>query len=84
MSTAEKQQLIGDIGAEFGRPVDVVDLESANGAILGRVFMEGIRLIDDVVVRERVIARRANWQTDVAPYLERLRAERRAQWLGRG
>ena len=84
MSAAEKQQLIGDIGAAFGRPVDVVDLESANGAILGRVFLEGIRLIDDVVVRERVIARRANWQTDVAPYLERLRAERRARWLGRG
>ena len=84
MSAAEKQQLIGDIGAAFGRPVDVVDMESANGAILGRVFMEGIRLIDDVVVRERIAARRANWQTDVAPYLERLRADRRAQWLGRG
>lgn len=84
MSAGEKQQFIGDIGAEFGRPVDVVDLESANGAILGRVFEEGIRLIDDLALRERIAARRANWQTDVAPYLERLRAERRAQWLGRG
>ena len=56
----------------------------ASGAILGTVFQEGIRFIDDVKVRERAIANRANWQTDVAPYVERLRAERRAAWLGRG
>ncbi len=84
MSAEDKEQLISEIGSALGRPVDVVDIESANGMLLGRVFMEGIRLIDDLEVRERMIARRANWQTDVAPYLERLRAERRARWLGNG
>ena len=84
MNATEKAQLIGDIGAAFGRPVDLVDLETANGILLGRVFKEGIRLVDDVGVRERIATSRANWQTDVAPYLERLRAERRAIWLGRG
>lgn len=39
---------------------------------------------DDAALRERALARRANWQTDVAPYVERLRAERREAWLGRG
>lgn len=84
MTAAEKVQWIGDIGALLGRPVDLIDLETANGALLGRIFKEGIRLLDDVVVRERIAANRANWQTDVAPYLERLRAERRAAWLGNG
>ena len=84
MTTAEKIDLIGGIGALFGRPVDLIDMEVANGAILGTVFQEGIRFIDDVRVRERAIANRANWQTDVAPYVQRLRAERRAAWLDRG
>jgi predicted nucleotidyltransferase len=84
MSASDKEKLIADIGSALGRPVDVIDIESANGMLLGRVFKEGIRLIDDLPTRERMIARRANWQTDVAPYLDRLRAERRAQWLGRG
>ena len=84
MTTAEKIDLIGSIGALLGRPVDLIDMELASGAILGTVFQEGIRFIDDVKVRERAIANRANWQTDVAPYVERLRAERRAAWLGRG
>ena len=84
MTTAEKIDLIGSIGALLGRPVDLIDMETASGAILGTVFQEGIRFIDDVRVRERAIANRANWQTDVAPYVERLRAERRAAWLGRG
>lgn len=84
MTTAEKIDLIGSIGALLGRPVDLIDMEIASGAILGAVFQEGVRLIDDVNVRERAIANRANWQTDVAPYVERLRAERRAAWLGRG
>ena len=84
MTTAEKIDLIGSIGALLGRPVDLIDMEIASGAILGTVFQEGVRFIDDVNVRERAIANRANWQTDVAPYVERLRAERRAAWLGRG
>ncbi len=84
MTTAEKIDLIGGIGALLGRPVDLIDIETASGAILGTVFQEGIRFVDDVKVRERAIANRANWQTDVAPYVERLRAERRAAWLGRG
>ena len=84
MSAPEKMQIIGDIGALLGQPVDLVDLETAKGTLLGRIFKEGIRLIDDAAVRERIAASRANWQTDVAPYVERLRAERRAAWLGHG
>ena len=84
MNADEKGKLIGDIGALLGRPVDLIDLETANGALLGCIFKEGIRVVDDAAVRERIAANRANWQTDVAPYLERLRAERRAAWLGRG
>lgn len=84
MQAADKERLIGDIGAAFGRPVDLIDMERSNGAILGRVFKEGIRLIDDPVVRARIAAHRADWQTDVAPYIARLRTERRAAWLGRG
>ena len=83
MQAADKEKLIDDIGAAFGRPVDLIDMEQSNGAILGKVFKEGIRLIDDAAVRARIAARRANWQTDVAPYIARLRAERRAAWLGR-
>ena len=82
MVAADKARLIGEIGAAFGRPVDLIDLEQSNGAILGRVFREGIRLLDDPLVRERVIARRADWQTDIAPYIARLRSERRSAWLG--
>ena len=82
MAAADKARLTSEIGAAFGRPVDLIDIESANGWILGRVFREGIRLIDDLALRTRVTARRANWQTDVAPYIERLRAERRGRWLG--
>lgn len=84
LTAEQKVRIIGDIAAEFGCPVDLIDIETAGGAILGTVFREGIRVLDDAALRERALAHRANWQTDVAPYIERLRAERRAAWLQHG
>ena len=76
-----------DVAISLGRPMSApekMQIIGDIGALLGRIFKEGIRLIDDAAVRERIAASRANWQTDVAPYVERLRAERRAAWLGHG
>ncbi len=46
LSKSEKMNLIDDLALSFGRPVDLVDLNSVSGTILQQVLCTGIILIN--------------------------------------
>jgi predicted nucleotidyltransferase len=82
LSAAEKQQIIEDLARQIGRPVDLIDLQSTHGPIVGTVLQNGIRLFctDTTLLAERITTWWAN-QADWMPYRRRIRATRRQQWI---
>ena len=76
-----KLELMGTIGAEFGRPVDIIDLHSAGEPLLGEIF-KGKRLLGDDETYAKLLTRHLIDSADFLPLRERILAERRAAWIG--
>ena len=76
-----KLELMGAIGAEFGRPVDVIDLHSVGEPLLGEIF-KGKRLLGDDETYAKLLSRHLIDSADFLPLRERILAERRAAWIG--
>ena len=76
-----KLELIRAIGAEFGRPVDIIDLHSAGEPLLGQVF-QGKRLLGDNETYAKLLTRHLIDRADFLPLRERILAERRKAWIG--
>ena len=75
-----KLQLIQTIGAEFGRPVDIVDLYHVPEPITGQVF-KGIRLIGDNTTYAELLTRHLLNVADFLPLHQRVLTERRNRWI---
>ena len=75
-----KLELIERIGAEFGRPVDIVDLFFAAEPILGQVF-KGRRLFGDDATYARLLTKHLINTADFVPLQQRILTERRNAWI---
>ncbi len=75
-----KLQLIQTIGAEFGCPVDIVDLYHVPEPITGQVF-KGIRLIGSDTAHANLLTRHLLNVADFLPLHQRILTERRNQWI---
>lgn len=75
-----KLQLIQTIGAEFCRPVDIVDLYHVPEPITGQVF-KGIRLIGDNTTYAKLLTRHLMNVADFLPLHQRILTERRNRWI---
>ena len=75
-----KLELMGAIGAEFGRPVDIIDLHSVGEPLLGEIF-KGKRLLGDDETYAKLLTRHLIDSADFLPLRERILAERRAAWI---
>ena len=80
LTTDFKLQLIQTIGAEFGRPVDIVDLYYAAEPILGQVF-KGIKLYGDNTTYAKLLTRHLLNTADFLPLHQRILTERRNKWI---
>jgi predicted nucleotidyltransferase len=82
LSAEEKGALIEQLAQTTGRPVDLVDLQSTHGPIVGRILQNGVRLFcDDTAL---YAGRMKRWwldQTDWMPYRRRILKERRERWI---
>ena len=76
-----KLQLMGAIGAKFGRPVDIIDLHGAGEPLLGQVF-QGKRLLGADATYAKLLTRHLIDSADFLPLRERILAERRKAWIG--
>jgi len=82
LSGKEKKELIEKLARTVVRPVDLIDLGTTHGPIVGRVFGEGTQLFcdDSSLYAERLRqwwAEKADW----IPYRRRILQERREQWI---
>ncbi|MCP4047041.1 MAG: nucleotidyltransferase domain-containing protein [Gammaproteobacteria bacterium] len=80
ISSGMKLQLVEQIGARFGRPVDIVDLFFAAEPILGQVF-KGKRLLGDDATYARLLTRHLINTADFVPLQQRILTERRNAWI---
>lgn len=71
--------LIGELAEQLGRPVDLVDLDTAGEPLLGEV-LKGRRLLGSDTIYGRLITRHLLDAADFLPYRERILSERRRQW----
>ncbi len=79
LSSSVKLELMEAIGAEFGRPVDIVDLYYAPEPVLGQVF-KGKRLLGENTVYAELLTKHLINTADFLPLQQRILAERRAAW----
>ena len=80
LSADFKLQLIQTLGAEFGRPVDIVDLYHVPEPNTGQVF-KGVRLIGDDTTYANLLTRHLLNVADFLPLHQRILTERRNQWI---
>lgn len=80
LSADFKLQLMQTIGAEFGRPVDIVDLYHVPEPITGQAF-KGIRLIGDDTTYASLLTRHLLNVADFLPLHQRILTERRNRWI---
>ena len=82
MEAEEKRRLIDRLAQATGRPVDLIDLQSTRGPIVGRILQEGLQLFcDDTTLYAEVLKRWWGDQADWMPYRRRILKERRERWI---
>lgn len=82
LSGEEKNALIERLAQRIGRPVDLIDLQTTRGPIVGRILQGGARLFcDDTTLYAALLKRwwfdRADWR----PYRQRILQDRRERWI---
>lgn len=79
-----KTVLIEELAQLLGRPVDLVDLQTASGVILQQVLAKGTLIYcTDHVLYATLIRNMLFNQSDMMPYHDRIVAARREAWIGR-
>ncbi len=79
LSSSARLELMETIGAEFGHPVDIVDLYYAPEPVLGQVF-KGKRLLGENTVYAELLTKHLINTADFVPLQQRILTERRAAW----
>ena len=80
LSSITTLPLIEEIGLEFGRPVDIIDMYHAPEPILGQVF-KGKKLLGDNPTYAALLTRHLLNTADFLPLQQRILSERRAAWI---
>lgn len=80
LGVESKIELMGRIGAEFGLPVDLVDLHGTPEPVTGEA-LRGVRLVGSDAAFAELVIRHLDNVEDFLPLQRRLLDERRALWL---
>jgi len=83
MTVNKKMDLIDELAVTTGRPVDLVDLQTAGEPLLGQILRHGKRILGDDARYAALITRHLFNQADFVPYRNRILDERRRAWLGK-
>ncbi len=75
-------ELIDELAASLGRPVDLIDLDQAHGPLLQHVLTTGrLVLCRNRTAYAELLRRLAYEEADVMPYYRRILATRRQAWI---
>lgn len=84
LSSTRRMELIETIARCTGRPVDLVDLNTAGPVVLTRALSRGKKiLVNGTDLYARLLSRMQFGNADLLPYIERTHRERRKDF-GRG
>jgi predicted nucleotidyltransferase len=83
LTADDKLNLIADLAEATGRPVDLIDLNTVGGPLLGQILTHGKRLLGSDERYAGLLARHLIDEADFMPYYRRVLAERRQAWIGR-
>ncbi len=84
LSPTDKMELIEELSQFGGRPVDLIDLQTAGGLILHRALTTGrLLLCTDRTLYAEIIKKMLFNQADFMPYRRRILAQRRSAWIGK-
>lgn len=82
LSADEKLALIGQLAERLGRPVDLIDLQTAGEPLLGEIICHGRRVLGTDTAYASLIRKHLFDQADFLPYRTRILDERRRAWIG--
>ena len=85
MTATRCQELADRLAVLAGRPIDLVDLSTVGGALLGRILRRGTVVAQrDPGALGRLYERFLDWQADFAPAVESLLESRHQRLLSPG
>lgn len=82
LDVGRKAELIGELAAATGRPVDLIDLRTVGEPLLGQILHHGLRLQGSDDDYAELLRRHMFDAEDFLPYVQRILAERRRAWIG--
>jgi hypothetical protein len=74
---------MADLADATGRTVDLVDLRTAGEPLLGQILTHGRRIRCSNADYAELLRRHLFDTADFMPYVQRLLAQRRKNWIGR-
>lgn len=83
MTADEKVALIDDVASAIGRPVDLIDLQTAGEPLLGQVISHGRRILGNDTHFAELIRKHVFDEADFMRYKTRILSERRQAWIGK-
>lgn len=82
LESTQKQELIEQLALIFGRPVDLVDLQTVSGTLLHQILTKGTLVnCRDHQLYAEIIKKMLFNQHDFMPYHRRILKERRERWI---
>lgn len=82
LTAEEKAALITTLAARTGRPVDLIDLQTAGEPLLGEILAGGKRLLGTDEKYADLLRRHLFDAADFLPYRNRILEDRRRAWIG--
>ena len=80
LTPAAKLALVGDLAEATGRAVDLVDLCTAGGALLGQILQGGIRVLGSDAAHAELLSRHWIDEADFGSSIQMMLRERRQAW----
>ena len=83
LSMATRMRILDALSNATGRAVDLVDLRTTHGTLLGEILRTGVRVSErDATLFPDLLRRHLIDEADFRPYRDRILAERRRAWIG--
>lgn len=76
-----KMELMEQLAERTGRPIDLIDLQTAGTLLLGQILKHGKRLLGNDRPHAELIKRQIFDEADFMPYYRRILEERRNSWI---
>lgn len=82
LTVVARVELIDELAAAVGRPIDLIDLTQAHGPLLQQVLTTGrLMLCRNRTEYAELLRRQAYEEADLMPYYRRILATRRQAWI---